>query len=65
MKRQYDGTCIINIDFIERTCDHWLSLESYSDTVIFNNITVEYKESFESFDYNSFKSFFINNINNQ
>ena len=65
MKRQYDGTCIINIDFIERTCDHWLSLESYSDTVIFNNITVEYKESFEFFDYNSFKSFFINNINNQ
>ena len=65
IKKQYDGTSIINIDLRDYDCSYIIYLLTFSNNeyITFNNITVEFKETFKFFNYTSFKSAFLNNIN--
>ena len=61
IKKQYDGTSIINIDLSDKDCYEKIYIMTFvsSDYLIFNNITIEFKESFEYFDYMGFKNAFL------
>ena len=63
-KKQYDGTRTFTIDVSEKDCH--TSIEIFAirgyDEIIFNYMTVEFKEIFLYFDYKSFKSAILNKI---
>ena len=64
MKRQYDGTIIFSFDISNKDFNKFIEVINYTgDTLIFNNITIEYKDNFLSFDYKSYKSDILKEIN--
>ena len=66
-KKQYDGTCIFTIDTSEM--DLYYNVQAmawYSeDYMIINSLTVQYKDIYSSFDYLSYKSDILKEINNR
>ena len=63
-KKQYDGTIIYTIDLSKIDCNNYIEVTNYySLTFSINNITVEYKENFITFDYKSFKAQISKEIN--
>ena len=63
IQKQYDGTSIVNIDISDYNCYSWIyTLILDIETLLFNNITVEFKERFQFFDYNKFRNSFINSL---
>ena len=64
-KKQYDGTTIFTIDVSDKDCHNYI--RSYinwgRENIIFNNLTIEFEESFFSIDYNSYKSSILKEIN--
>jgi hypothetical protein len=65
-KKQYDGTTLFTIDVSSFDCQDYIEFRiSYGEEyVIINNITVEFKESFITLDYKSYKSAVLKEINN-
>ena len=64
MKRQYDGTIIFTFDVSNLDCNQGIEVINWTgDELIFNNITIEYNESFLFFDYKSYKSEILKEIN--
>ena len=65
-KKQYDGTTLFTVDVSNFDCHDFIEIIIFfgQEFVIFNNFTVEYKESFISLDYKSFKSAVLKEINN-
>ena len=63
-KRQYDGTSTFTIDIEKLDCDDQIETEKLigKNLITFNNLTIEYRESFQSFDYNSYKNSISNII---
>ena len=54
-KKQYDGTRIYTINITDEDCSKGVSIINWTnDILFFNNITVQYNESFFSFDYTSY-----------
>ena len=65
-KKQYDGTTLFTIDVSTYDCFNMIEAFLFygEDYFIVNNITVEFEESFISFDYKSYKSAVVKAINN-
>ena len=65
-KKQYDGTTLFTIDVSTYDCFNIIEAFLFhgEDCFIVNNITVEFEESFISFDYKSYKSAVVKAINN-
>ena len=65
-KKQYDGTTLFTVDVSNLDCSELLEIYiSFGlEFIIFNNFTVEYKESFISLDYKSYKSAVLKEIDN-
>ena len=63
-KRQYDGTYIFTIDTSKIECNSLVEVIATRgpEYITFNNFTLEYEESFLSFDYKSFKNAIVNYI---
>ena len=56
-KRQYDGTIIYTFDVSNYDCTTYIEIVKwFPDEMTFNNLTIEYNESFVSFNYKEFKS---------
>ena len=56
-KRQYDGTIIYTFDVSNYNCTNYIEIiKWYPDEMTFNNVTIEYNESFVSFNYKEFKT---------
>ena len=56
-KRQYDGTIIYTFDVSDIDCTTYIEIiKWFPDEITFNNLTIEYNESFVSFNYKEFKS---------
>ena len=64
-KKQYDGTTLFTIDVSTYDCFNIIEAFLFhgEDCFIVNNITVEFEESFISFDYKSYKSAVVKAIN--
>ena len=64
-KKQYDGTTIYTIDVSDKDCNNRIEVLIYwgGENVVLNNITVEFEEKFLYFDYKSYKSNVLDNIN--
>ena len=63
-KRQYDGTTLFTIDASELDLCYFVQAKAwYEDYMIINNITVQYEESFLTFDHYSYKLDILNEIN--
>ena len=62
-KKQYDGTIIYTIDIENQDCEDYIEIYEWYGELEFNNITIEYKGNFTYFDYKSYKSKIINEIN--
>ena len=64
-KKQYDGTYFITIDVKNKNCSNYFEIVKYygQKTVTFNNVTIEFEESFLYFDYKTYKSNILKNIN--
>jgi hypothetical protein len=65
LKKQYDGTYIFTIDVSKEDCYELvqISVTRGPQYITLNNLTLEYKESFLSIDYKSFKNAISNYIN--
>ena len=65
-KKQYDGTSIFVVDALELGLYYYAQVIDFygEDYIIINNITVQYEETYLQFDYNSYKSDILNEINN-
>ena len=65
-KKQYDGTTLFTIDVNSFDCQDYIDVRIFygEEYVIINNITVEFKESFITLDYKSYKSAVLKEINN-
>jgi hypothetical protein len=65
-KKQYDGTTLFTIDVNSFDCQDYIEVRIFfgQEYVIINNITVEFKESFITLDYKSYKSAVLKEINN-
>ena len=63
-KKQYDGTFIFTIDVSEIECYNYIEVMKSKGVqyINFNNLTLEYKESFLSIDYKSYKKAISNYI---
>ena len=63
-KKQYDGTYIFTIDISNEDCNEYIEIIKWygSELIFFNNLTVEYNESFLSFDYKDYKSAISNKV---
>ena len=62
-KRQYDGTIIYTFDVSNYDCTTYIEIiKWFPDEMTFNNVTIEYNESFSSFNYKKFKSSISNEI---
>ena len=64
-KKQYDGTQIFTIDVSKIECYFLVgvNITRGMENITLNNLTLEYKESFPSIDYKSFKNAISNYIN--
>jgi len=64
--RQYDGTTIFTIDASELNIFSYVQVTEWfgKNYLIINNVTVQYAESYLGFDYISYKSDILNDINN-
>ena len=64
-KKQYDGATLLTIDVSTYDCFNMIEAFLFygEDYFIVNNITVEFEESFISFDYKSYKSAVVKAIN--
>ena len=63
MKNHYDGTSIITVDINNEDVDKGISVINWDpDVFYFNNVTIEYKEEFLSYDYNLYKSEILKEI---
>ena len=64
MKRQYDGTIIFTFDVSNKDCNENIQVINWTtDELNFNNITIEYNETLQSFDYKSYKNDVLKEIN--
>ena len=65
-KKQYDGTTLFTIDVSSFDCQDFIEVRIFygEEYVIINNITVEFKESFITLDYKSYKSAVLKEIDN-
>ena len=63
-KRQYDGTSIFTIDGSEIELYFYAQVAAWfgEEYMIINNITIQYEESYLHFDYNSYKSIILKEI---
>ena len=64
-KKQYDGTTIFTIDVSDKDLSGIIRMYIYwgYEYISFNNLTVEYEENYLYFDYKSYKSNILENIN--
>ena len=63
MKKQYDSSIIFTFDISNEDChDNILIINWTPDELDFNNVTIEFKEKFLSFDYNSYKTEILKKI---
>ena len=64
-KKQYDGTTIFTIDASQYNfCFYVQAMAWYGEEyMVINNLTVQYEETFLYFDYDSYKSDILNEIN--
>jgi len=65
-KKQYDGTSIFTIDALKYDVGYYIQAIGWFDEeyMIINNLTVQYEEDYLFFDYLSYKSEILNEINN-
>ena len=65
-KKQYDGTSIFVVDASDSGLYYYVqAINLYEEEyIIINNITVQYEEIYLQFDYISYKSDILNEINN-
>ena len=65
-KRQYDGTTIFTLNASEGNLCFFAQVSIWygENYLILNNITVQYEETYQNFDYFSYKSDILNEINN-
>ena len=65
-KRQYDGTTIFTLDASEVNLCFYAQVSTWygEKYLILNNITVQYEETYQNFDYFSYKSDILNEIKN-
>jgi len=65
-KKQYDGTSIFTIDALKYDVGYYIQAIGWFDKeyMIINNLTVQYEEDYLFFDYLSYKSEILNEINN-
>ena len=65
-KRQYDGTTIFTFDGSKVNLYFYAQVSTWygEKYLILNNITVQYEETYQNFDYFSYKSDILNDINN-
>ena len=62
-KRQYDGTIIYTINISKEDCNEGISIINWTEDILtFNNVTINYNESFLSFDYSSYKEEILKEI---
>ena len=55
-KKQYDGNYVFTMDIRKENCNHFIEVHKFgTDVVTFNNLTVEYEQSYLIFDYKSYK----------
>ena len=64
-KKQYDGTTIFEINLIEGNIIEFFFIDIWwgFDYIIFNNITIEFKENYSYFNTKSYKNAILNEIN--
>ena len=64
-KKQYDGTTIFTIDVSNNDLKDIIQVEIFwgHEFISINNLTVEFEENFLYFDYKSYKSKVLENIN--
>ena len=58
LKREYDGTSTIIIDISDKNCKYYIRVNRLfgnNNNLVFNNLTVEFEDSFYFFDYESYK----------
>ena len=65
-KRQYDGTTIFTVDGSDLYLTHYGQISTWfgENYMIINNVTVQYEETYLYFDYISYISDILNEINN-
>lgn len=62
-KKQYDGTIVYTFDVSNGECNDFIEIIIwFGDYFNFNNVTVEYKESFTIFDYKAYKTEILKEI---
>ena len=61
-KKQYDGTIIFTVDISNQDINNCIEIYRWYGEFNFNNITIEYKENFISFDYQAYKSEILKEI---
>ena len=61
-KKQYDGTIIFTVDISNQDINNCIEIYGWYGVFKFNNITIEYKENFISFDYQAYKSEILKEI---
>ena len=61
-KKQYDGTIIFTVDISNQDINKYIEIYGWYGEFNFNNITIEYKENFISFDYQAYKSEILKEI---
>ena len=55
-KKQYDGTIIYTIDLSKEDCNVYIEIIKWDgDEMFFNNVTIEYNETSNYFDYKSYR----------
>ena len=66
LKKEYDGTSTFTVDISNDNCFYYISVDKYygkNENIIFNNLTVEFNDSFITFDYESYKIDLENYVN--
>jgi endoglucanase len=64
MKKRYDGTILFTVDISNIDCHETIQIINWTPSnLTLNNATVEFKEKFLSFDYNSYKEKILKDIN--
>ena len=64
-KKQYDGTNICTFDVSNEDCREYIEvvIDWGRENVVINNFTVEFNQTFKTFDYYSYKGNISKNIN--
>ena len=61
-KKEYDGTVTFTFDINNVKCESSIQITRWYYELSFNNVTIEYNESFVTFDYQKNKSNILNKI---